>query len=296
MTFTRTFAPLLVPVTLAACGGTTTQIVPENPDPPAPTTQEVARADVASASVFSDWVEVGDTRTVLRTRPSDGDTTTYALTLEDVDALDGSGFASFSDSDSGPRWRTFEAKGPGGAVARITGFVDDRVNLSYAPQSEFITTGGSIPLAGTATYSGDYVGMLTLGSGTLNPNYTSNYVTGDVSITADFGNEVLDGRISNRTAYRTATDSEVFDLADVTLRRLALTGGRSNAPYGGGTTGGTIQASGYTPQNSTISGSWNAAASGDTAEAITGSVFINHAYTGTTRDQTEAGVFVTTQD
>lgn len=296
MTFSRNFALLLVPLTLAACGGTTTQPEFDNPDPPAPTTQAVARADVASASVFSDWVEAGDTRTVLRTRPSDGDTTTYALTLEDVDALNGSTFSSFSNTDSGPRWRMFEAKGPGGAVARLTGFMDDRGNLSYAPQSEFITTGGSIPLTGNANYSGDYVGTLTLGSGTLNPNYTSNYVTGDVSITADFGNEVLDGRISNRTAYRTASNNEIFDLADVTLGRLELTGGRSNAPFGGGTLGGTIQASGYTPQNSTINGSWNAAASGDAAEAITGSVSINHAYTGTTRDQTETGVFVTTQD
>lgn len=294
MKMTRISALSITAATLAACGGSGGGTVPP-PPPPEPTTQDVARADVASASVFTDWTAVNDTRTAERTRPSDGNTQTIALNLEDADPLEQSAFASFSNAEDGGRWRLFEATGPGGITARVTGFVNDTGNLSYGPQTEYLTSGGSIPLNGTATYSGDYVGMLTLTSGTTNPNFTSRYVTGDIAVTADFGNEVLDGRISNREAFRTFDDEDLYNLADVTLTNLDLTGGRSSS-FGATASGGAIQASGYTPASSDLFGNWTAATAGTEAEALTGAVYINHNYTGSTRDASETGVFVATKN
>ena len=292
MNITRISALSIAAATLAACGGsgggTTGPTITE------PTTQDVARADVASASVFTDWVEVGDTRTVVRNRP-DGNTATYALTLEDVDAFDGSTFASFSNAESGPRFRSFEAKGPGGIEARVTGFVNDQVNLLYAPQAEYITTGGSIPLSGTANFSGDYAGMLTRRQNLPNPNFTSSYVTGEVQLTADFGSERLDGRISDRQAYATSNDSESNSLADLTLNALELTGGRSSNS-GGSTSGGVIQNSSYVATGGNIFGNWQAAVAGEEAEAIAGSISVFHNYNNNNLDLNEVGVFVATKD
>lgn len=298
MTFSRISALSIAIAALAACGGSgggTTVVGPTTPTEP--TTQDVARADVASASVFTDWNTAGDTRTVVRTLPTNGAQQTIALSAEDVDPLDGSAFTSYSNADSGARWRLLEATGPGGATVRVTGFVNDNVNLSYSPQSEYLTTGGSIPLSGTANFSGDYAGMLSRTTAATNPRLTDRYVTGDVSITADFGSERLDGRISNRAAFVTSNDSESFNLADVTLNSLNLTGGRSNTNFGAATTGGAIQATGYNTQSSNIFGNWSAAVTGTEAEAIVGAVNIFHDYTGgAARDLTETGVFVTTRD
>jgi hypothetical protein len=298
MTITRSTALTLTLVTLTACGGSGDGGIVPIPVPE-PKTADIAAASLSTSNIFSDFNAVGDSRTVVRTRPSDANVSTIALSADSSALESGSAFSAFASSPSGARFRLFEAKA-GGATARTIGFVNDNVNLSYLPQSDATTVGGSVPLAGTASYDGEYVGFFSRNGSASNPRLTQSYVQGDVSMTADFSAESVNGEVTDRIRYATTDDRQLGTMADITLGTLDINGGRSSNA-GGDTQGGRlVQANSRTFNNRQLGGNWTVALSGNAAADAVGTVTVDHNYLNSTgliqNDYVETGVFALTKN
>lgn len=156
---------------------------------------------------------------------------------------------------------------------------------------------GTIPTAGTATYDGKYVGMLTANYGsTLYGSPTQSYMTGDVMLSADFGAGTVAGEINNRKRYR-LSDSVFLDApTDIVLAPLDMENGRSS--LGGTTTGGEYKSRSHidVPMGGAHAGNWNVAFGGPEAAEAFGRVQVDHDYDQSVlfsdpNDYTEVGVF-----
>ena len=133
-----------------------------------------------------------------------------------------------------------------------------------------------LPTTGSASFSGDYVGMLTF----LNTGGTVEGVgfTGEVLVNVDFENALVDGAITDR-ALVTLTDLMPLDdssVADLMLTESEL---EADGSFGGIPTGGEFTVDGDVSSIGPIAGFEGLIAGTDATEAV-GGVFVPHSFDG----------------
>ena len=277
----RTIFPIWSLAILAACGGGGGAVTEE------PFTGQVIATPLAPA-ISSDFVT--NTRTLqARTGVSPKrqlfreTTTTYII--DDFD--------TFTRLIDGERTIMFEALGDH-TVAQVFGGTE-LIGGNNEPFRGFRIENedGSTPVSGSATYEGDYAGLLT----TLVENLkTESYISGDVEIDVDFAAATANGIITNRTRYLTATGAPApSNFEDLALNELAIADGAYVTP--GSTGGGKLTNGDAIPANSsgTLSGAWGLLFGGPGATEVVGFVQISHDYLQTNGgigdDYQETGVF-----
>lgn len=160
----------------------------------------------------------------------------------------------------------------------------------------------NLPTDGTVTYSGDYSGYLHSYSYYYDQFDEATLIfRGDVSITADFDESKISGKITNREPFYVNTDhpqaNQVID--DVIFETTAL---QENGFYSGSATGGTVESIRYRGTerervlNRGTSGAFEGTISGQNGQETVGRVEIIHRYSiSDTRPDTlhyETGVFI----
>lgn len=150
------------------------------------------------------------------------------------------------------------------------------------------------PEEGTATYTGDYVGVLRhLYAGAYYDPYETNstpaMVGGNVTLTADFDTSEISGLITERGWYDpedgTRRDIEFNDLT------LEITDIKSDNSFSGTATGGEAYSSYVSPEDGTASdGQYRGLISGDTGQETVGGVSLRQNYGN--QNYLELGVFI----
>ncbi len=133
------------------------------------------------------------------------------------------------------------------------------------------TGAATVPLTGSATYTGDYAGYLR--RDLTGPNDDILYrVNGDVSLTAGFASNLVNGTITNREMRNRINNTIVaaVPVADVTLQNANLD---NNLAFSGNATGGEVTVAGWTASPGIYSG---VIAGPDGANETVGAVAINH--------------------
>ncbi len=147
----------------------------------------------------------------------------------------------------------------------------------------------SMPTSGTATLSGKYVGSW----GSADSGQEDIYgVTGDTTLTADFGASTIAGTITGRKMIR-YDGTEPKDYADVTLGAASIS---ADGTYAGTATGG-IWDNGAGDTVTDVSGSWAGMIGGATGNQAAGVVRLDKMYNvftagGVTPTHVETGVFL----
>lgn len=145
-----------------------------------------------------------------------------------------------------------------------------------------------VPTQGSATLNGDYV-ALVLDNAT---DEVESIISGDASVTFDFGGGNASGLISNRTARNPMDNSVVAgsNIADLTLNA-------SGAPtpiglYSGNASDGEIDSTAIGGiATNTSSGFYNVLIAGDNADEGVGRVDITHSEIGGSDSFQESGAF-----
>jgi len=136
---------------------------------------------------------------------------------------------------------------------------------------------GTMPTTGTGTFTGSYAG------GAGSPTVSAFIVTGDVSLTANFGGSIQ-GSITNRVGQQNIAGAQhVFE--NITLNAATISGA---GVYSGSTTGGE-----FTPLGAVASqsGTFSGLIGGATGTETAGAVNIQTTY-GSGVILTEVGVFI----
>ena len=254
---------------LAACGGSGT------PTTEQPRTADAFDADVTNTSVPStitvDYSQATDQFTfaadgsalngLVRTESHDNG---MVLGFKDA-AGDQFGFAHRSDT----------------GLATAVGADGNGFNYRGATIERFGEA--EVPRSGAATFTGDYAGF----GGNQTPEGSVTdvqyLVNGDVTLSADFADNTVNGSITNRTVRTENTNNDLgTDVEDITLNSTTLDG---NIRFTGVATGGGID--GGTTSNGSFTGSIN----GEAEEAI-GILTIDQDHNGL--NNFEWGIFVLT--
>ncbi|MEY1557595.1 hypothetical protein AB3Y40_18350 [Yoonia sp. R2331] len=127
------------------------------------------------------------------------------------------------------------------------------------------------PTTGSATLTGDYVGILT------NNNNAIGRMTGDARITANFGNDTVRGRITNRE-YGSLTTGNVFATVSVDDIVLEQTGFNGNGRFSGDISGGAFSTAAITGTSN--GGNFAGLIAGVTGDEIVGGLQVNSTYGG----------------
>ncbi|WP_299664900.1 hypothetical protein [uncultured Ruegeria sp.] len=142
-----------------------------------------------------------------------------------------------------------------------------------------------IPVTGTATYQGQYAGII--GS----PESGANFIIqGDAEIETNFNDAQVSGRISNRTLAN-ADPGNTFILNDIVLHEGEIN--PDGTFIGIGVTGGQIVGDTLDPGSTTTTGSYSGAIVGPSGNEVVGGVTINHDYQNV--DLIETGAFTASQ-
>ncbi len=141
-----------------------------------------------------------------------------------------------------------------------------------------------VPTTGTATVSGDYVGLLTYN------NRAIGRMTGEARMVANFGSETVRGRITDRK-YGSVTTGDAFSTVSVNDIVLEETGFNKNGRFNGDITGGAFSTSTITGTSN--GGSFAGVIAGRTGDEIVGGVRVNTTYGS--RDFVEQGAFAAGQ-
>ncbi|MBV1868470.1 MAG: hypothetical protein KUG69_11285 [Marinosulfonomonas sp.] len=146
-------------------------------------------------------------------------------------------------------------------------------------------SGGTMPTTGSATFTGDYAG----GMGAS--NISAFIITGDVSLSADFGASTISGNITNRVGGQNIVVPGASSFEDVALGATAI---GADGSFSGATTGGQFAdlsiVGAVTSNNGTYDGLIGGATGSEAAGAI--NLLINYDNGGTVRNTTEVGVFI----
>ncbi|WP_299664897.1 hypothetical protein [uncultured Ruegeria sp.] len=153
----------------------------------------------------------------------------------------------------------------------------------HGVEYERLTPGG-IPVTGTATYQGEYVGLITSTSAGA-----AFVVQGDATLETDFDSGSVNGRVSNRSQVVSGSDNGFF-MNDLALRDGSISG---NGEFRGTVTGGQAIGDTFFSGSSTTTGSYGGAIVGATGNEAVGGVVIDHEFEGVT--MTETGAFVASQ-
>lgn len=142
------------------------------------------------------------------------------------------------------------------------------------------------PTSGTATLTGDYAGLIT----DTTTNEVEWIISGDGSMTFDFGASTTEGFIANRQLRDPMTNAVVatVDVGQITLSQVTLS--NDVGIYGGLASGGSIDLSsvGSSP-TVTSSGSYSVFIAGDTADEAIGGVRMSHSPVGSSDSFRELG-------
>lgn len=180
------------------------------------------------------------------------------------------------------------------AVAELYAVTND-LDVVTTPGSYFARTDGTLPLSGQAHYRGDYVGVIAREPRDNVDFLVQSYVSGDVLLNVTFGGRLVDGRITNRERYLTASGADAsFDMEPVFLNETFL---EIDGSFAGSTTGGKFDSIDFNPEGrDALSGDFEGAFSGDEAAFAVGIVQISHDYEQTSvasDDYIEYGAFTT---
>jgi hypothetical protein len=162
-----------------------------------------------------------------------------------------------------------------GEVAMLTVF-SDPASAEPFNGTTLTRSGGTLPVKGSATYEGSYIGFLRQGK--TGPSIGT--VRGDVEATVSFEDQTFEGGISNRTYFVPAEDSEDTD-ANIWLRDVTFGTGTegSDGTYSGVITDGA--AGGATGEASyvVLTGSEN-------AHDMAGMITLDHEFDGSSARET----------
>lgn len=176
-----------------------------------------------------------------------GDFTLYEATF--VEALPGGG-SSFTRTTRMGGLRAVTPSGNGQAVI-LSGFGN------YSAVSRLSDT--TMPTTGTAGYTGDYAAFFN----GIRGDKESSFITGRVSLDADFQNGVIRGMVTDRV------DNAGDSFANVTLGDATIVGGAFSGPV----TGGEILTEGKTVTNIRT---YDGLFVGPNGEEIVGGVLVRH--------------------
>ena len=161
-----------------------------------------------------------------------------------------------------------------GSVAGGTSFKDGADYDSGIFYARTETT--ALPEAGSASFAGDYLGMLVIPSTEV--SVFGLGITGDAALSVDFGAQTVSGMITGRELVLLTTGDAVdgSSVADLTLAETAL---GADGGFAGSGSGGAYSTTTDTSTTSAIS--YEGLIAGATAEEAVGGVSVTHSIGGT---------------
>jgi hypothetical protein len=176
-------------------------------DPDAPSEVDI-RSGVITVGAVQDSRFDGDN---LRVQvPLDGPDALQTFDLEDDARLDGFKEYSFSISDENRQYTAFAARSSGGEIVAIVAMDDGQFNRYFGGSQVIQRTAYSAPASGTASYEGNYVGLIN-----VDTSPTPGDVTGNVRIDANFADPKIEGDITNRIAVVNGTTVNLQEIVFV---------------------------------------------------------------------------------
>ena len=173
-------------------------------DPDAPSEVDI-RSGVITVGAVQDSRFDGDN---LRVQvPLDGPDALQTFVLVDDERLDGFKEYSFSISDENRQYTAFAARSSGGEIVAIVAMDDGQFNRYFGGSQVIQRTAYSAPGSGTASYQGNYLGLINIDT-MLEP---AN-VTGSVNINANFADPKLEGELIGRVVDVNGTMIALEDL------------------------------------------------------------------------------------
>lgn len=146
-------------------------------------------------------------------------------------------------------------------------FADTTYSRSSAPTN----------LSGTATYTGSYAGFLRNGTSS---NASMRYITeGDVTLNADFNNDLLSGTINDRRTHEPVGFTERERLGTIVLNQTSISG---SSTFSGSTSGG------QSSSGSSASGVYSGIFAGSNGQEVVGGVRLNYTLGGNTVEEVGA--------
>jgi len=143
-----------------------------------------------------------------------------------------------------------------------------------------------LPLTGSATFTGDYVGtFIEPDTGRIAFSFGT---VGDLMLSADFAAATIDGEITNRriVGLTSGTEFTATDVADVTLMVTPIT---ENGGFSGTATGGDLIAgssgTGLPLDSNTDAGTFRGLIAGSTGTEAVGALDIAHSIAGDTLNE-----------
>ena len=247
---------------LAACGGSGT-VAPTTTFAPTGGTRGIPFLPVTYDAMLDEYTLQSGVDTFVLSGSSTFDIGTFDAA---VDTVGGNGVFISQTDDSIAQLTSVSGVGPGTRFTRIVPTV--------------------APGSGTSTLTGDYVALLT-------NNASGNVeliMSGDASMTFDFGASTTGGIITNRVV-RDATNNTVFvgvAVGDITLTETTLT--NDSGIYGGTTSGGSIDLSTFMGSPTTTVGTYSVFIAGDSADEAVGGLGLLHTPVGAGDLLRETGV------
>lgn len=265
----QTFLVLSTLAILAACGGSGT---PTTEDP-ATRSASNFDADVILPSLQNTIVVDYSAATDQFTFAADG---TALPGLIRTETQDNGMILGFRDSPNEMIGFVYQSDD---GLASVIGGHGDKLVFRGATIERFGEA--EVPVTGAATFTGDYAGIVATRVGARDElHFLAN---GDATLTADFADNTVDGRITNRSLRRENNELVPPTIADITLNATTLD---DNIRFSGFATGGGIDG------RSTSNGAYIGSINGDAAEAL-GIVTLEHEGFGGP-SITEWGIFALT--
>ncbi|WP_159086942.1 hypothetical protein [Loktanella sp. Alg231-35] len=225
---------------------------------------------IETVTVSSETVAVGDVPVDVRF-DAGTDSVIYSIggstiaTLSRDATLDRGSFDGFQDDPSDDY--AFRSVSASGDSAITVGAADGSPTILSATYERINDT--AIPVSGATTFTGDYLGLIT----ETGQTELLSVVTGDMSLTANFGTSMVSGSISNRVVGIIATGAPNGDAA--TDLALEATGLDALGGFSGDASGSAITA-GSGSLYTITSGRYTGLISGATADETVGGVVIDY--------------------
>ncbi len=248
---------------------------------------------IETVTVTSETVAVGSVPVDVR-YDAGSDSVIYSIGGSDVATmsreatLDRGSFEAFEDATNGHY--AFRSVSASGDSAITVGAAEDTFNILSANYERVIDT--ALPVSGTATYNGDYLGLITVSGSTD----LRSVVTGDMSLTANFGTSMVSGSITDRVVAGIdplAPNDEAT--TDMVLNATAID---DQGGFSGEASGSTFTTDAGTNAYTIMSGRYTGLISGATADETIGGIVITYersSGSGGPSGLVETGGFIATE-
>ena len=149
----------------------------------------------------------------------------------------------------------------------------------------FTDVDSTMPITGSATYTGSYAGILAGSSVEDEVNNNTHFLmSGDVSLRADFAALEVSGVVTNRRARHRNSDNNAGDFGDITIAAAPI---GVDGTFTGTTSGGRLLQADWTATDGAVQGIFV----GPRAESALGGIRLNHKDQGI-QMHTELGAFI----